>query len=553
MNMNPLPALDAPIADLLLLLRQRDLPTALRAALARIMEAGNAEGASLCFAARRPIQLRLGHLPAAALTTIEQWEHSLLSRLEQGPLYAEITSQAALPSGHMLVKMPLSGPDTVVGNVVLLLPPDQQLNEYQFDALRTLCHVTGNLVSLLQDLTLTQQRLERLGLLYEIGQALASELDLQQLLRTTMQLAADVMNAQASSLMLVDPTDSNYLIFEIAHGVKRDQLKRYRMPTTQGIAGWVATHAQTVIANQPDNDPRFNRKVDLRTGFLTRNIICVPMQIKGIVIGVLQVLNKANDEGFDDEDQELLLTLASQGAVAIENARLYRNLREERDRIIQAQEEVRKELARNLHDGTVQILAAISMSLEHARRLIDRKHDPEMVIQELNDIAELNNRAIRESRTLLFELRPVVLETQGLGPALEAYIERLNKDKGKAAEVTLDFPQDMPRLSGKVERTLFAIVQEAVGNARKHAKAVEIAVKGRTQGEYLYMVIQDDGAGFDLDKVQAKYETSGSLGLINMRERAELIDAEWRMASEPGKGTRVTVRVPLAETRPEAI
>lgn len=551
MSANPLPALDSTVADLLLLLRQRDLMAVLRAALARLMEAGEAEGAALLFAApNQPIQLRLGHVPTSALGTVEQWDRALLARLGQAPLYAEMLSEATLPGGHTLLKMPLTGPETVVGHVVLVLSPGMELSSQQFDKVRTLCYVSGNMTSLLQDLTFTQQRLERLGLLYEIGQALTSTLDLQQLLRDTMQLAADVLNAQASTLMLVDPADNNFLTFEIAHGIERDQLRHVRMPVADGIGGWVVRHAQPLIVNDPDSDQRFNRKTDMRTGFLTRNILCVPVQIKGIVIGVLQVLNKVGDQGFHEEDKELLLTLASQAAVAIENARLYRNLREERDRIIVAQEEVRRELARNLHDGTIQILAAMSMSIEHLRKLIEKR--PELVASELNDLEEMNNRAMRESRTLLFELRPVVLETQGLGPALHAYIERLNKDE-KMSPVRLDLPPAMPELSTNVARTLFAIIQEAVGNARKHAEATEIAVRAHYNWEHIFFIVEDDGKGFDVAKMQAGYETSGSLGMINMRERAALIDAQWNIASEPGKGARMTVRVPLNQAVAQTI
>lgn len=543
MKIDPLSALDPTIADLMMLLRQRDLPTALRAALVRIMEAAEAEGAALYFVSRRPISLRMGHLPAEALTTIEQWERALFSRLSQGPLYAEITSQAMLSTGHTLIKVPLTGPETVVGSVVLMLPSSSQLTEEQFETLRTLCYIAGNLTSLLQDLTLTQQRLERLGLLYEIGQALASQLDLQQLLQSTMQLATDVMNAQASTLMLVDPEDPDYLVFEIAHGVKRDQLRRFRMPTSEGIAGWVARNNQPLIVNDPDRDGRFNRKVDLRTGFLTRNILCVPMQIKGEVIGVLQVLNRSSESGFDEEDLELLLTLASQASIAIETARLYRNLREERDRIIQIQEEVRRELARNLHDGTVQILAAISMSLEHARQLQARQRHEELEA-ELDELGEMSRRAMREARTLLFELRPVVLETQGLGPALHTYVDRLNEDLKGQTEITLSYADDIASLDPRIERTLFAIVQEAVGNARKHAQAGRIEIDGWRDGEDVILRVRDDGVGFDLAAVRSQYDSSGSLGLINMRERAELIEADWSMKSVPGTGTEMTVRVP---------
>jgi signal transduction histidine kinase len=545
MSANPLPALDTTVADLLVLLRQRDLMAVLRAACARLMEAGEAEGAALLFAApKQPVQLRMGHVPVEALGMVEQWDRSLLARLGQAPLYAEMLSEATLPDGHTLLKLPLTGPETVVGHVVLVLASGTELSNEQFDKLRTLCYISGNMTSLLQDLTFTRERLERLGLLYEIGQALASTLDLQQLLHDTMQLAADVLNAQASTLMLVDPKDSNFLTFEIAHGIERDQLRDVRIPITEGIGGWVIRHAQPVIVNDPDSDPRFNRRRDMRTGFLTRNILCVPVQIKGSVIGVLQVLNKMDDEGFHEDDLDLLLTLASQAAVSIENARLYRNLREERDRIIAAQEEVRRELARNLHDGTIQILAAMSMSIEHLRKLIEKR--PEMVAGELNDLEEMNNRAMRESRTLLFELRPVVLETQGLGAALHAYVERLNKDE-KVTPVRLDLPADLPQLSGNVARTLFAIIQEAVGNARKHAEATEIAVRAHHTWEYIYFLVEDDGKGFDVAKMQANYATSGSLGMINMRERADLIDAQWTLNSEPGKGTQMTVRVPAKQ------
>src|SRR5690606_24682778 len=129
--------------------------------------------------------------------------------------------------------------------------------------------------------------------------------------------------------------------------------------------------------------------------------LCVPLEIKGRIIGVLQVLNKRSDIGFTREDLDLMRTLASQAAIAIENARLYRDLQEERDRIIQAQENVRRELARDLHDGTTQLLSALSMNIEHAQTLLD--HAPELVRPELDSMKQLADRAIRETRTLLFE------------------------------------------------------------------------------------------------------------------------------------------------------
>lgn len=536
-----------PAQELLSLLQLRDLHAVMETTLDRLLAISGAEGGALFLPGNRtraPRYMRRGVLPNDALHAIDQWEKVLLKRLHtNGGGQLESPAQTLLPSRYMLIKLPLNNAETLVGNVCLLLPPGAKLHAAQFEQLRMVCGVAGNHLDVLQSLDSTRARLERLGLLYEVGQSLAGTLDLQKLLHDTMQLVADAMRAHASTLMLVDPVDPDYLVFEVAHGAKGEQLQRYRMPKSEGVAGWVATHGTPVIVNSPDHDTRFNRNVDLRTGFLTRNILCVPMKMKGEVIGVLQVLNKSEGDGFDDEDLELLLTIASQAAISVENARLYRNLREERDRIIAAQEEIRRELSRNLHDGAVQLIAAITMSLEHAKLLATRK--PEMLNAELDELSELANRAMRETRTILFQLRPVVLETQGLVPALEAYVERLNQERHRTDSVTTQLPADLPRFDPKVERTLFDIVQEAVGNARKHAHATQIAIEGNVQDHHLILRVRDNGVGFDMGTVQARYERTGSLGLLNMRERAELIDAEYHLSSVPGRGTEMGVRVAI--------
>jgi signal transduction histidine kinase len=536
-----------PTLDILSLLQLRDLHIVMEATLERLLAISGAEGGALFLPgtrSRAPRYMRRGVLPNDALHAIDQWEKVLLKRLHQnGGGQIESPAQTLLPSRYTLIKLPLNNAETLVGNACLLLPPGAKLHAAQFEQLRTLCGVAGNHLDVLQSLDSTRARLERLGLLYEVGQSLAGTLDLQKLLHDTMQLVAEAMRAHASTLMLVDPHDPDYLVFEVAHGAKGEQLQRYRMPKSEGVAGWVATHGTPVIVNSPDHDFRFNRNVDIRTGFLTRNILCVPMKMKGEVIGVLQVLNKSEGDGFDDEDLELLLTIASQAAISVENARLYRNLREERDRIIAAQEEIRRELSRNLHDGAVQLIAAMSMSLEHAKLLARRK--PEMLYAELDDLGELANRAMRETRTILFQLRPVVLETQGLVAALEAYVERVNQERHRTDMVTSALPPDLPRMDPKVERTLFDIVQEAVGNARKHARATVITIEGEVEQEHLVLRVRDNGVGFDMTTVQARYERTGSLGLLNMRERAELIDADYHLASAPGEGTEMRVRVAM--------
>lgn len=543
--------LNSPLPALLELLHQATLQDLLHLSMSHVMQSSRAEGGAFYFYAATPsIRQQIGHLTAEAKGMIEQWEMTLFSRIKHPPSYAEFSSQAVLSSGHTLIELLLPSPEMILGHVVLLLPPEIRLKREKITELHQLCQLTGHVAHLRLDLEQTRQRLKRLRMFHEIAQALTSSLDIKKVLRKTISLAATLMGAAASSLMLVDEQNPHYLNFSIIHGNKGDELLRYRLPRSEGIAGWVVNHAQAVIVNHPRDDERFSERMDMQSGFLTRNLICVPMKINGEVIGVLQVLNKS--DGFNEEDQELLLTLANQAAIAVVNARLYRDLREERDRIIDAQEKVRRELSRNLHDGPVQRMAAMSMSMDYLKMLVKKK--PEALIPELEELAQLNNRAILEARTLLFELRPVVLETQGLVAALQAYVQRLNKTGYlNRAKVTLSVPTSIPRLEPKVEQTLFAILQEAVTNARKHAKAKEISVQVYQKKQFLYLLVRDNGNGFNVRKMFSQHETSGSLGMINMRERAKLIDGKWHIASQPGRGTQVSIQVPMKPMKTDTL
>jgi signal transduction histidine kinase len=375
--------------------------------------------------------------------------------------------------------------------------------------------------------------------LYETSHALTSTLEPRQVLANTMELATNILNAQASTLMLIDE-DTDELVFDIPYGEKRELLRSYRMSKSEGIAGWVATHGEPVIVNEAPSDNRFSGDADVRTGFLTRSAICVPLVIKDRTIGVLEVLNKKSSEGFDEEDLGLLSTMAAQASVAIENARLYRNLQEERDRIISIQEEVRRELARDLHDTTLQRLAAISMGVGHVKQLL--RHEPAEAGAELDRLEEVVRQASREARVLLFELRPIILETQGLAPALESYVDQLQGD-GPPWFHFDDGGYDH-RLASDVELAAFLIIREAVNNARRHSAAENIRLQLKPAEERLSVVVEDDGCGFDLETIRNDNEGRTHLGLVSMRERADLIHAQLDIGSVPGQGTRVVLTLP---------
>jgi signal transduction histidine kinase len=146
---------------------------------------------------------------------------------------------------------------------------------------------------------------------------------------------------------------------------------------------------------------------------------------------------------------------------------------------------------------------------------------------------------------MLFDLRPVALETQGLRAALEIYAERQRETDG--LQLHLDVDALTMRFPPKVEAALFSIIQEAVGNAKKHAQPKNVWLTAQTQEQSLTLCVRDDGRGFDLANVEESYAQRGNLGLLNMKERAEIANATLAINSKPGKGTLVTLTLPTGK------
>jgi signal transduction histidine kinase len=407
-----------------------------------------------------------------------------------------------------------------------------------------------------------------LEVLQEIANTLSGELHLPNLLRRIAIAALRLAAGHASIVYLVDPsvpalvaravetelTAADSGVFFGPGGADQSQpgLDGETDPTgtitigwSEGVAGYCATSGERILIDDPRSDTRFTAAtlaVDGRVlGFTPSALVAVPMIFKGVVTGVLEVAQNTSGQGFDAQSLDLLRTLAAQAATAVANAQLYRRLRIERDRIIQAQEDERKRLGRELHDGPAQKVAQIAISLEYAEQLA--KHEPDRVIPELRAIRDTALGTSREIRDLLFDLRPLVLEAEngGLVAALNHFLARFQAGPGPKLHLRADYAE---RLSHNQELTVFAIVQEAVNNVLKHAGAQNCWIDIREYPEKLVVIIRDDGAGFDVKQVQDDYQSRGSWGLLNMLERAELIDAKLNIASQPGKGTITSLEVP---------
>ena len=310
----------------------------------------------------------------------------------------------------------------------------------------------------------------------------------------------------------------------------------------EGIAGWVAKHAQPAVVPDKWKDSRYRYIPELR-GEDFASMVSVPMLVRGRVVGVLNVHSRA-PRNYGDGDLVLLTQVANLMARAIENARLYRRLAEREEmlerfatRTVDAQELERRRLAAEIHDGISQRLVSLWYHLLAAE---DGVGDPERVRQELGTAKELATEALAEARGAITGLRPFVLDDLGLGPGLESLARSVT-----GVEVEVDVvPVQLP---SHAEVALYRIAQEALQNVVKHAEASTVLVRLAADDEGIHLAVSDDGRGFDQDTV-ADAEERHSYGLVGIRERAELIGASLNLTSRPGTGTTVEVVVPVPAT-----
>jgi signal transduction histidine kinase len=531
------------LGQLLIAGGHHDVRGLLAAALERLITFWPAEGGALLYQSPNGEQIVLEH------GRLDDEASRLIAEARQGFARREEGSEPAIgyyaqDAEREIMELPLQSGMQTVGLLHLAVREGEQRAETVApveDMVMLIVRAIGGEADKLAMLRHAEQDLRELHLLYEVGQALAINLDLSSLLDDIKRRVPAVMGAERCSIMLLDEA-TNELVLE-ALDMHINERREFRIPIDRGIAGWVATNGIGQIVNDVEQDPRWFDGVARDVDFVTRSILCAPMRQGDRVVGVMQVLNKRSGEPFTDQDLQLLTTLAAQAAVAVENARLVRSLKEERDKLLAKEAEVRAAIARDLHDGPTQSVAAISMNIEFVKKLM--RAMPERVESELNVLAELVQKTAYDIRTLLFELRPLGLETQGLLSTLQQYVSRF-RDPSGTMRLRLEAPPSIPRLPVEVEGAIFIIVQEAVNNARKHARAPEVVIYLYQEEDQVVASVRDRGRGFNLNAVEASYTTRGSLGLLNMRERAQLIGGECRLRSVEGEGTTVELRVPLS-------
>ncbi|MFC1821635.1 response regulator [Thermodesulfobacteriota bacterium] len=418
---------------------------------------------------------------------------------------------------------------------------------------------------------------KKLGTAIEIGSIVNSTLNLAEVLSLIMRYANRVTNSSASTLMLLDD-HAEELVFSVPTGPKAEKLIDIRIPSTKGIAGWVVEHEEAALVPDVNVDERFYEAVDKISGFETKSILCVPLKAKTKIIGVLEVINKSDGSSFDEEDKMLLSIFASQAAVAIENARLYGELKDRMEKEIEIQKKLAESekfralgqmasgLAHDFNNLLMGIQGNTSLMLlntETGEPYFDRLKNIEQAVISGTDITkqllgfakggkyeveptDLNELIERNSRMFASTKKEIKIRHE-----YQKGIWTVEIDRGQIEQVLLNLfinaSQAMP--SGGY----IFLETENVALDSSQAQAHDLSA-----GYYVRFTVRDNGVGMDQVTRQKIFDpffsTKGiglgtGMGLASAYGIIRNHEGSIRVESEKGRGAAFYILLPASQKR----
>lgn len=381
-------------------------------------------------------------------------------------------------------------------------------------------------------------------LLRRIIELISSRRTLHEVANEVARLATDATGSDVCFVHVVD-SDRRRLVLAGATPPFDELAGDVHLAMGEGVAGWVAQHAEPAVVPDKWNDPRY-RYIPALRGKDYASLVSVPMLVDGDrVVGVVNA--HAREEGsYGDAELALLTQVANLLAQTVETTRLYQRLTErEADlerfatRTIEAQELERRRLAGEIHDGISQPMISLWYRLLTAEDALARG-DTAAVAQELAVAKDVTTMTLDETRRAIGGLRPSVLDDLGLGPSLESLARSL-------PELPAELDIAPCRLAPHLEVALYRIAQEALQNVVKHADASHLVVRLAVRDDVICLRVSDNGNGFDPTAPVGDGDGHARLsyGMVGMRERAELVGGRVTVTSRPGSGTTVEVLVPL--------
>ncbi|MBI2952739.1 MAG: GAF domain-containing protein [Chloroflexi bacterium] len=403
-----------------------------------------------------------------------------------------------------------------------------------------------------------EQRAGEVTALLAASEAFTSTLDLSVLLNIILTESRRVCpDADAGVMVMLEP-HLGRLVPVASFGCDIEALREARLRPGEGVIGRVFESGRPVcLPDRVLTDENLNLTPENSRTFKAAGLtvdgsqyaMCVPLVAKRGTLGILIVYDFKEPSSFSQAGLKALQAIAYQAAIALDNAQLYEEVQQKEElrgrllmKVITAQEEERRRIARELHDGFAQALAVVRMSLEAIEA--GRSDIPDAQRERLGQAKALSERALTDVRQMILDLRPTVLDDIGLGAAIRSYAQQRLEVEDIRVNVSILGLQE--RMATQVETEVYRILQEAITNIAKHAGATKAWIRLRCSDGLLMASVEDNGRGFQLEDVGHAAD-GRQLGLLGMRERVELLGGSLVIRSLPGKGTQLTIKVPIAE------
>ena len=441
---------------------------------------------------------------------------------------ADHGSSSGFPPAHppmtTFLGAPVMARGKVFGNIYLTEKAESaEFNQADEDALVILAAQAGVAIENARIFKESEHRRRSLEAMAELTDHIIAGEDTVSILEKVASHARDLVHADLS-MIVGRPRGADELAIIVADGHAAEDLRGMRMPADGSISGEVMRTLRPIVVDESEGGQHPYQP--LANAADIGPAIFVPLRMRGEVFGTLSVANRREGQPFTADDLALVQTFANQAAVALENG----NAQEDRKRLSLLDE--RERIGRELHDGVIQSLFAVGMSLQGTAMA----STDEETRRRLDGAVDELDRAIHDLRNYIFGLRPVILDDNHLDEALKELVAEFSATSGVVAVAQIE-PAAATALAS-ISGDVVQIVREALSNVRKHAAASTCRVSLRIDGEGVILEIDDDGTGFDPDAAHA------GLGLNNIRERARRLGGQGGIESAPGSGTVVSVNLP---------
>lgn len=389
------------------------------------------------------------------------------------------------------------------------------------------------------------EKLKRFSIQSDLSHIITTTIVMERLIEEIIKLYMRASESSAGTILIFDETTKRFRVASL-YGLSAKFAQRVNLPLSDPIIEDLITiRREMVIPHLEDiySAPLFGAA--LREGM--NSALVLPLLTKEKLIGILCIFSNQM-RVFSPKDREFFSAIAGQAAMAIENAQLYkasiekqRQVEQLLSKVIFAQEEERKRIAGEIHDGIAQSMVGILTKVQTSQALLSL--DQKKVPEELEELRKIVTESVREVREIIYNLRPASLDDLGLIPSIENLMTRIERDSGIAVELIAN--ERMRRLPSIFETIAYRIIQEALANVKKHSGAEKAWVELYFEPTSLSIKIVDNGKGFDWDTVSHKFKEGESFGLQSMRERAALVGGRLDIITGLNNGTTVSVIIPV--------